>query len=186
MNERAVLRSLKAGDTGALGEIIGFYTPYLYTIASNIMSPQLSREDAEEVVSDAFVQLWTHRAELEPGKLKPWLAAVTRNKAKDALRAHKLAEPLDDDLLDFAVPGDMEESVLRAELTEIAREAVDALGEPDSEIFKRHYFLYQKTEEIAAVLGMNAATVRTRLRRGRERLREYFSERGYSCADPNF
>ena len=186
MNERAVLRSLKAGDTGALSEVIGFYTPYLYTIASNIMAPQLSREDVEETVSDAFVQLWTHRDEVTPGKLKPWLAAVTRNRARDALRARKLAEPLDDDLLEVTAPGDMEEDVLRGELTEIAREAVDSLGEPDSEIFKRHYFLYQKTDEIAAVLNMNSATVRTRLRRGRERLREYFSERGYSCADPNF
>lgn len=186
MNERAVLRSLKAGDTGALSEIIGVYTPYLYTIASNVMAPQLSREDVEETVSDAFVQLWTHRDEVTPGKLKPWLAAVTRNRARDALRARKLAEPLDDDLLEVTAPGDMEEDVLRGELTEIAREAVDSLGEPDSEIFKRHYFLYQKTDEIAAVLNMNSATVRTRLRRGRERLREYFSERGYSCADPNF
>ena len=83
------------------------------------------------------------------------------------------------------MPDDMEENVLRSELREIAREAVDSLGEPDSEIFKRRYFLYQKTDEIAAVLDMNAATVRTRLRRGRERLREYFGERGYSCADPN-
>lgn len=186
MNERAVLHSLKDGDTGALSEIIGFYTPYLYTIALNIMAPQLSREDAEEVVSDAFVQLWTHRAELLPGKLKSWLAAVTRNRAKDALRAQRLAEPLEEDLLEIAVPDGMEESVLRGELTALAREAVDSLGEPDSEIFKRHYFLYQKTDEIAAVLDMNAATVRTRLRRGRERLREYFSERGYHCADPNF
>ena len=32
---------------------------------------------------------------------------------------------------------------------------------------------------------MNAATVRTKLARGRERLRAYFSERGYGCADPN-
>ena len=185
MNERAVLRELKSGDTGALSEIIGFYTPYLYTIASNIMDPPMSREDVEETVSDAFVRLWEHRGEVMPGKLKPWLAAVVRNCAKDVLRAHKLHEPLEDDVLDIAVPDGMEESVLRAELTEIAREAVDSLGEPDSEIFKRHYFLYQKTDEIAAVLDMNAATVRTRLRRGRERLREYFGERGYSCADPN-
>ena len=109
-----------------------------------------------------------------------------RNCAKDVLRSHRLKEPLEDDLLEVAVPDDMEENVLRSELREIAREAVDSLGEPDSEIFKRHYFLYQKTDEIAAVLDMNAATVRTRLRRGRERLREYFGERGYSCADPNF
>ena len=39
--------------------------------------------------------------------------------------------------------------------------------------------------EIAAVLGMNPATVRTRLARGREKLREYFNERGVGCADPN-
>ena len=185
MTERTLLRQLKDGDTGALSDIIGLYTPYLYTIASNIMAPQLSREDIEEAVSDAFVELWTHRAELLPGKLKPWLAAVVRNKAKDALRAHRAAEPLEDDLLEFAVEGGMEESVLRGELTVLAREAVDSLGEPDGEIFRRRYFLYQKTGQIADELGLNAATVRTKLARGRDRLRGYFTERGYTCADPN-
>ena len=185
MNERALLRRLKDGDTGALSELIGLYTPYLYTIASNIMSTTLPREDVEEVVSDSFGALWTHRSELLPGKLKPWLASVTRNRAKDALRAAKAAEPLDDDLLEIAAPENMEKAVLQAELTELARQAVDSLGEPDREIFRRHYFLYQKTDEIAAVLDMNAATVRTRLARGRERLRAYFTERGYTCADPN-
>ena len=185
MNERALLRRLKDGDTGALSELIGLYTPYLYTIASNIMSTALPREDIEEVVSDSFVSLWTHRQDVAPGKLKPWLAAVCRNRAKDALRARRLAEPLDDDLLEVAAEGDMEQGVLRAELTALAREAVDSLGEPDGEIFRRHYFLYQKTGEIADALGMNAATVRTKLARGRERLRAYFSERGYGCADPN-
>ena len=185
MNERALLRALKDGDTGALSEIIGHYTPYLFAVASNIMSTSLPQEDVEEVVSDCFVILWNHRQELRPGKLKSWLAAVTRNRAKDALRAVHAAEPLNDDLLEVAAPGNMEKALLQSELTELARQAVDSLGEPDSEIFRRHYFLYQKTEEIAAVLDMNAATVRTRLARGRERLRAYFTERGYSCADPN-
>ena len=108
MNERAVLRELKAGDTGALSEIIGFYTPYLYTIASNIMDPPMSREDVEETVSDAFVRLWEHRDEIVPGKLKPWLAAVIRNCARDVLRGHKLNEPLDDEFLEIAAPGGME------------------------------------------------------------------------------
>ena len=110
---------------------------------------------------------------------------MTRNRAKDALRALHAAEPLNDDLLEVAAPGNMEKALLQSELTELARQAVDSLGEPDGEIFRRHYFLYQKTDEIAAVLDMNAATVRTRLARGRERLRAYFTERGYTCADPN-
>ena len=185
MNERTLLRLLRDGDTAALGEIIGQYTPYLYAVAANILGHALPQEDIEEVVSDSFVSLWTHRQDVAPGKLKPWLAAVCRNRAKDALRARRLAEPLDDDLLEVAAEGDMEQSVLRAELTELAREAVDSLGEPDGEIFRRHYVLYQKTGEIADALGMNAATVRTKLARGRERLRAYFSERGYGCADPN-
>ncbi len=185
MNERTLLRLLKDGDTGALSEIIGLYTPYLYAIASNIMGHALPREDVEEAVSDSFVALWYNRQSVLPGKLKPWLAAVCRNKAKDALRAARAAEPLDDDLLEVAAGDDMEERVLRGELTTLAREAVDSLGEPDREIFRRRYFLYQKTGEIAAVLGMNPATVRTRLARGREKLREYFNERGVGCADPN-
>ena len=185
MNERTLLRLLRDGDTAALGEIIGQYTPYLYAVAANILGHALPQEDIEEVVSDSFVALWYNRQSVLPGKLKPWLAAVCRNRAKDALRARKLAEPLDDDLIEVAAEGDMEQSVLRAELTELAREAVDSLGEPDGEIFRRHYFLYQKTGEIADALGMNAATVRTKLARGRERLRAYFSERGYGCADPN-
>ena len=185
MSERTLLRQLKDGDTGALGEIIGLYTPYLFAVASNIMARALPREDIEEAVSDSFVSLWEHRQELLPGKLKPWLAAVCRNKAKDALRAHRAAEPLEDDLLEIAAEGDMEESVLRGELTALTREAVDSLGEPDGEIFRRHYFLYQKTGEIADELGLNAATVRTKLARGRDRLRGYFTERGYTCADPN-
>ena len=185
MNERTLLRRLGEGDTGALSEIIALYTPYLYAVASGVMAKALPREDIEEVVSDSFVALWTHRQELLPGKLKAWLAAVCRNRARDALRAARAEQPLDDDLLEVAAPDNMEESVLHTELSALAHEAVDTLGEPDSEIFRRHYFLFQKTDEIAAALGMNGATVRTKLARGRERLRSYFSERGYTCADPN-
>ena len=183
MNERALLRALRDGDAGALSEIIAHYTPYLYAIASNIMDPPLSEADVEEAVSDAFVQLWLHRDEPRPGKLKAWLAAVIRNRAKDALRTARLSEPLDDDLLEIAAPDNVEENVLREELTQLAREAVSSLGEPDREIFQRRYFLYQKTEEIADALNINAATVRTKLRRGREKLQNYLTERGYCCAD---
>ena len=51
-----------------------------------------------------------------------------------------------------------------------------ALGEPDREIFQRYYFFYQKTEEIAKSLGLKDTTVRTKLARGRKRLKEYLTE----------
>ena len=101
-----------------------------------------------------------------------------RNKALSALRSKHIESALDDDIIDIAADSP-EDGVLALELRELAREAVDTLGEPDCEIFKRHYFLYQKTEDIAAALGMNGATVRTKLARGRQKLKSYLEERGY-------
>lgn len=169
MNETKLLRQLKRGSTAALSEIIELYTPYVYAIASNVMRPMLPAEDVEEAVSDCFAALWYNRDSVEPGKLKGYLAVVVRNKALSAL---------EDDYIDLAADSP-EDGVLALELRELAREAVDTLGEPDCEIFKRHYFLYQKTEDIAAALGMNGATVRTKLARGRQRLKYYLEERGY-------
>ena len=175
MNEIKLLRQLKRGSTAALSEIIELYTPYVYAIASNVM---LTAEDVEEAVSDCFAALWYNRDSVEPGKLKGYLAVVVRNKALSALRSKHIESALEDDIIDLAA-GSPEDGVLALELRELAREAVDTLGEPDCEIFKRHYFLYQKTEDIAAALGMNGATVRTKLARGRQRLKYYLEERGY-------
>lgn len=185
MNERKTLRRLKAGDTAALGEIVTQYTPYVYAIASNIAGAALSPANMEEITADVFTALWYSRESVEPGKLKPWLASVARNKAKSTLRSLHIAEPLDDDVVILA-PDDTERDVLIRELNEAARMAVDALGELDSEIFKRHYFLYETADEIGAALCMNSATVRTRLARGRKVLRAYLEERGYSSEDTAF
>ena len=57
----------------------------------------------------------------------------------------------------------------------------EELPEPERSIFQRHYFLYQKTDEIAEALQLNSATVRTKLARGREKLRQTLIEGGYRC-----
>lgn len=183
MEERVLLRRLKKGDPAALSELIRLYTPYAYAIASNILSHALSREDVEEVVSDSFVSLWENREKIETEMLRAYLAAIVRNKAKSALRRRHETEPLEDDLLLISAADGPERQVLLAELRQIARAAVDSLGEPDREIFQRHYFLYQKTEEIARDMGLSGATVRTKLARGRKRLKAYLTERGFDCAD---
>lgn len=179
MDEKRTLRRLSGGDAGALEAVIGAYSPYVCAIARNIIQPPLQPEDVEEIASDVFLRLWEHAAEVKPGKLRAWLAAVTRNSARDRLRAMRLAEPLDDDCLLLSIPGP-EDGIVRLELRELTRRAVDALPEPDRSIFKRHYYLYQKTDEIALELSLNASTVRTKLARGREKLRQTLIEGGYS------
>jgi RNA polymerase sigma-70 factor (ECF subfamily) len=119
---------------------------------------------------------------VEEGKLKAWLAAVTRNTAKNRLRSYHLALPLEDDYFILDVP-DVEDELLAQELKKLTREAVSSLPEPEHSIFVRYYFLYQKISEIAEAMDINASTVRTKLLRGREKLKAYLLERGYGCED---
>ena len=186
MNEKRLLHRLRRGDESVLPELIRQYSGYAYAIASNILSHALGEEDIEEVVSDSFLCIWKNRESIETDMLKAYLAAVVRNKAKSALRKYHAEEPLEDDILQISIPNQPEQKILLSELREIAHAAVDSLGEPDRETFQRYYFFYQKTEEIAKSLGLKDTTVRTKLSRGRKRLKEYLTERGFRCEDMHY
>ena len=173
-----MLRRIARGDSAALGEAMDVYSGYVYAIVQNIVQPPLQPEDCEEVTVDVFLQLWRNAERVEEGKLKAWLAAVTRNRAKDKLRSLHLTAPLEDEVLLLSVPGP-------EELQRLTRRAVEELPEPDRSIFMRRYYLYQKTDDIAAALGMKSATVRTRLARGREKLKAVLKEGGYNIEAAN-
>lgn len=88
MNDKKLAQKLKQGDRLALNRAMDAYTNYLSTVAWNAMGPSARLEDVEEVVSDTFLTLWSRRDSLQPEQgLKPWLAAVARNRAVDRLRA---------------------------------------------------------------------------------------------------
>ena len=70
----------------------------------------------------------------------------------------------------------LEEQAIRQELAAAVQRAVDSLRRKDREIFLRYYFYYQDTETIAREMGIPAATVRSRLRRGREQLKKKLSK----------
>ncbi len=185
MNEGRMLRRIRGGDSEALGAAIEQYAAYVAAIARNIVEPPLQPEDVEEISADVFLRLWRNASDVQEGRLKAWLAAVTRNCARDRLRRARLPEPLAEDCLEISFPGP-EDGLVRAELRQLARAAVESLPEPDRGIFMRYYYLCQKTDEIAAALGMNPATVRTRLARGRDKLRAFLIERGYRCEAVDF
>lgn len=170
MTENEALAHLRAGDADALGWFIDRYAAYAATIVNNIMLPALSPSDAEEALSDVFVALWRAAGRVGEGNVRQYIAGTARRRALDALRRRRVELPLDGDVL--SLPGEsMEHALTERELAGRARTAVDAMSEPDREIFLRHYFYAQSVADIALALDMNANTVKTRLRRGREKLK---------------
>ena len=177
MTDKQLAARLQKGNVSALDEIIDRYSPYLCAIAYNILGENLGSEDIEEVVSDSFTALWYNREKVRSCSLKAYLAVLTRNGSIDRLRALHITMPLEEDTA-VAECSDPEAEAMKKELSLAARDAVDSLPEPDREIFQRHYFLYQKTDEIAADMNIKPSTVRVKLLRGREKLRSYLQNRG--------
>ena len=94
------------------------------------------------------------------------------------------AAALEEDLLELTpdgAPGPAE-LLEQEQRRELVRELLDALCPRDREIFLRHYYYGQTTAEIGQALAMSPSTVKVRLHRGRKKLKELLSDRGYPCA----
>ena len=170
--DRKLLAALQAQNPQGLEDAIHRYSPYVAGVIRRVLGQLGTREDLEELSSDVFVALWKSAGTLrEDSNLKLWLGVVARNRALKHLRSLRLELPLDDGLL----PADLQQEPSRfwerQEEARQVRQAVLSMEPPDQDIFLRHYFWWQSVDRIAGELGMNPSTVKSRLKRGREKLR---------------
>lgn len=176
MREEKAIQKIKDREADGLQALMDKYIPYVSAVAWGILRGSMTVQDAEEVVSDVFLAAWHSPQSLIPGKVKAWLGAVARNKAKNKLRSAGRDLPLEEDILelpDDTPVGDLE----RAEEKRLVQEAVDSLPPKDREIFLRHYYYAQQISQIAREMKLPESTVKTRLRRGRMKLREFITGR---------
>lgn len=183
MEEEQLIARLRRGDPTALEELMDRDLSFACGVAGSILRG--APRDAEEVVSDAFLALWENAHKLIPGKIRAYLGRIVRNKAKNRLRELGREMPLEEDLLALApaqAPGPTE-VLERTERAVLIQALLASLEPQDRDIFLRHYYYGQTVGEIGAGLAMNPATVKTRLHRGRKKLKELLLERGISCED---
>ena len=175
IDEQYLIHQIKTGSQKALETVIDRYGSYVKAIAANIIKPSMTDADVEEVVSDVFLSLWSHPGDPDRGSLKGYLAAITRNKARDRLRRFHIEIPLENDFLEVPVEDSCRQIEL-AQLKQAVKQMVDRLEEPDRTILLRYYYFYQKTDAIAQDMGMKPATVRTKLARSRQKLKEWLTQ----------
>lgn len=175
IDEQYLIQQIKTGSQKALETVIDRYGSYVKAIAANIIKPSMTDADVEEVVSDVFLSLWSHPGDPDRGSLKGYLAAITRNKARDRLRRFHIEIPLENDFLEVPVEDSCRQIEL-AQLKQAVKQMVDRLEKPDRTILLRYYYFYQKTDAIARDMGMNPATVRTKLARSRQKLKEWLTQ----------
>ena len=177
MTEQQALRRLSEKDPVGLDWLIQRYTPYVGTVIWNVIGGRLTRQDAEELCSDVFLALWQNAGKPRPGKVRSYLGVIARRKAVNALRERGGAElGTEEDMLVLAAASP-EGTVEERELARQVKAAVESLDPTDREIFVRFYYYCQTAAQIAQEMDLTHASVRKRLERGREKLREYFRDK---------
>ena len=158
MTEEELHHKLTHRQQRALQEAMERYGSYVKTVIYNVLRSRGTREDLEELSSDVFYSLWEHAGTISRGKVKAWLGAVARNRAKSFLRSSHQTLPMEKDL--------------RRRLLA----AVQSMPPVDKKIFLRYYYEYQTMEQISASMDIPVGTIKSRLSRGRRRLKQVIME----------
>ena len=180
MNDHRLAKRLKSKDQKAFEKIIEKYTPLVSTVIYNTSKGSLTKEDIEETVTDVFITLWNNADNVIEDKLKGYLCRIAKTRALNkisAVNAHPLLNIDDFDFQDdFSISAEVENKQLANEL----REIISKIQMPDREIIVRYYYYSQNTTQIAKVMNLNPNTVKTKLRRSRDKIKTKLIERGYA------
>jgi RNA polymerase sigma-70 factor, ECF subfamily len=179
--DSALVAQAASGDERALGELYDRYGGMSYSLTCSIVG---EHADAEEVVADAFAQVWRTAAGFDParGSVTAWLATIVRTRALDLVRSRKRrarvleeAAVVTDEGETLVLAPTLESPDRGAELTEtsaIVRRSLAELPPPQRRVIELAYFGGLSQSEIAAQLSEPLGTVKTRMRAGMEKLRQ--------------
>jgi RNA polymerase sigma-70 factor, ECF subfamily len=180
----ALIERVRAGDISAYDALVRKYERQVFRIAQHITE---NREDAEDVVQDAFLKAYQKIDQFQGNsKFSTWLVRIAVNESLMRLRKRRTGKmiSIDEDIAtdEGSVPRDLadwtpnpEQNYNQAELAEILRKTIQGLPEGFRIVFVLRDVEGLSTEEAAETLGLSVPAVKSRLLRGRLQLRERLS-----------
>ena len=173
-DEALLAQQIRSGDRNALGEVYDRHAPVALAVALRIVA---DREQAEDLVHDAFVTAWQKIELFDParGSLRSWIVTIVRNRAIDRLRGNRpsieIGEADERSLLKSGPNPTWDGAVARLGAAQL-RAAVAELPEAQREAIELAYFEGHTYREIATLTGVPLGTATGRLRLALARLRE--------------
>ncbi len=174
--EVADLVSLAAGGhNDALSELYGRYSRLLLWVALGILG---NREDAEEVLQEAFLYAWRKAKDYNPSlsSVSSWLVLITRSRSLDRLRARQVRRKTHWQLqreattATYSPPGSFAHALGR-ERAQRVRKAIDGLPTPQRQVVELCFYSGLSQSEAAAQAGIPLGTIKTRTVLAQEKLR---------------
>lgn len=172
-DELAAIGEVLRGNTDAFRLIVDRYKGLVLRLALSFLG---NREEAEEAAQEIFLRAFRslHRFSLDK-KLLPWLYSIAVNHLRSAYgRLRRREDHVASVEIELAAGGesDPQRLVLDEMERSALRQAVDSLPPTLREVIVLYYYEELRAETIGAVLNIGVENVKSRLFRGRQKLRE--------------
>lgn len=181
-----LVRQAQNGDDDAFSELVRHYEKFVYNTACKALSAGgRSIDGADDIAQSAFIKAWRNLS-LFRGEctFSTWLYRITVNTARDMLRYESRRGTVslvkdtedEDDGSEWDVPvtsGDTipEDAMERKEAILAVRRAIEELPEDQRQVIVMRDLHELSYQEIAEKLGIELGTVRSRINRGRQKLK---------------
>lgn len=180
LEEQALLRRIKAGDTAACAVCIESHSPSLYRMAMRVVRDEA---EAEDVLQETFLSAFKAIQNFDGrSSLGTWLYRIAYNTALMKLRSRRDALSLDDDAGDdlplqiVSPDASPDAAIVEHETAQMLGDAIDKLPRSMREVFVLREVEEFSTLETAHKLGISEGAVKVRLHRARHALRQRLSE----------
>ena len=178
--EQRLVSDAQGGDLESFNQLVRLYEGRVYTLCFRMLG---DGESAADAAQDAFLSAYRNLRSFRGGSFRSWMLRIATNTCYDALRFRKrrpttsLDAALDsgDETTHFDPPDPGEaplDAALRHELGAAIQRALQQIPADQRAVVILSDIQGMAYEEIADAIGANLGTVKSRLSRGRARLRD--------------
>lgn len=154
--------------------VVNQYEKLVFTICFQFVRDY---HEAENLAQETFLSAYTHIDSCKGDSIKPWLARIATNKAKDYLKSAysrhvQLSAQEEEEREVISLEPKPEEIFLEKESIEKIKQKIYALKEPYHKVSVLYFLEEKTTEEIAVILKRPRKTVQTQLLRAKTMLQK--------------
>lgn len=165
--DRSLLQDIKRGDQNAFAELYNKYAGYMLRVAMAVTRNKMSAADA---VQESFIRVYKNIDTFDTDKaFEPWLYRILINECNRILGKTSNTIPVDD-FLENTLQGAIEDDHKFQEYESLYK-AIESLNDENKIPIVLKYLKGFKEKEIAEILGVNVNTIKSRLFKGRQKLK---------------
>ena len=176
-SDEALIARIAGGDRLAMQVLFARHHVRVYRFVLRLVRNQAT---AEDLISEVFLDIWRQAGKFEGrSAVTTWMLSIARFKALSALRRRQEDE-LDDEMAERIEDqaDDPEMALAKKDKGTVLRQCLTGLSAEHREVIDLVYYHEKSVEEVAEIVGIPEATVKTRMFYARKKLSELLKERG--------